>query len=123
VSTVFSHLHIFCATGGSSVLAPNATLVGHTRSHESLLCGGGPASNLIFVPWYMVVFGLHFKWYSLCMHLLQHMSDLNMFLKYYNIPVIRDFLFSAFILILKYYVSRMLNMFEFAPSETHQRAS
>jgi hypothetical protein len=31
---------------------------------ESLLHRGGPASDLIFVGWYMIVVGLHFKWYT-----------------------------------------------------------
>jgi hypothetical protein len=31
---------------------------------ESLLLGGGPASDLIFVSWYVIVVGLRFKLYT-----------------------------------------------------------
>jgi hypothetical protein len=32
---------------------------------ETLLHRGGPASDLIFVQQYVIVVGVHFKWYTL----------------------------------------------------------
>jgi hypothetical protein len=46
-----SHLHSFCATGVSSGLATRwPWLECHGGGWESLLHGGGPASDIIFVP-------------------------------------------------------------------------
>jgi hypothetical protein len=50
------HLHNFCATGMSQ-----------RRFGVVLLRGGRPASDLIFVLYYMIVFGLLFKWSILCL--------------------------------------------------------
>jgi hypothetical protein len=47
-----SHLHNFCATGGSSGLATRVILTRMSRGGwESLLHMGGPASDFIFVPY------------------------------------------------------------------------
>jgi hypothetical protein len=37
----------------------------HGKGWESLLHGGGPASDFIFILQCIIIFGLHFKWYTL----------------------------------------------------------
>jgi hypothetical protein len=64
MNTPCSHLHNFCATGLSRGLATSVTLT-LGGCCESLLHGGAPASGFIFVPLYVIVVGLRFKWYSL----------------------------------------------------------
>jgi hypothetical protein len=43
----------------------NSNVTGGWGAWESVLHGGGPASNFIFVPKYVIVAGLCFKWYTL----------------------------------------------------------
>jgi hypothetical protein len=60
------HLKRFCAAGLSSGLATRVILtrVSRGRLGESIT-RGGPASDFIFVPWYVIVVGLRFKCYTL----------------------------------------------------------
>jgi hypothetical protein len=55
----------------------------HGGGWESLLHGGEPVSDLIFVPQYMIVVRMHFKWYSLYIPLPEMANFYNsMKLKY-----------------------------------------
>jgi hypothetical protein len=62
-NTPRSHLHSFCATGVSSGLATWTTLTRVSREKLWEVCGS--VFDLIFVPQYVIVVGLHFKWYTL----------------------------------------------------------
>jgi hypothetical protein len=65
VNTACSHLHSFWATGVRSGLAKRVTLTWVSRGDlENLLHGNVSVCDLIFVPLYMILLGLHFKLYS-----------------------------------------------------------
>lgn len=58
----------FCTRGMSSSLATRWPWIEcHGGQPDSLLYSR-PASNLIFILYYMIVAQLHFKWYTLCYH-------------------------------------------------------
>jgi hypothetical protein len=66
VNTPCSHLHSFCTTGLSSGLATRVTFtqVSWERLEQSII-QSGPASDFVFIPYYVIVVRLDSKLYTL----------------------------------------------------------
>jgi hypothetical protein len=65
MNTPCSHLHILCASGLSNGPATNFDSSVTMEGGRESITQGGPAYDFIFVPQYVIVVGLRFKWYTL----------------------------------------------------------